>query len=184
MSGRSSGRRPERPLGDLIASLSKDQLREVVSVAADASPQVERTVRLVAARVAGDVGELRAEVDRALRTRRFLDYRAGLDWARGTRPVVRELERSVDAEPSRELVDVLERAVAHVVRVILNTDDSSGLIGDVARDLLDLHAKACDAGVADPVRLARWMFRFRFVDQDFFEADPVRYAKAPTTSFG
>jgi hypothetical protein len=94
------------------------------------------------------------------------------------------VERSVDAEPSRELVELLERAVAHVVRVILNTDDSSGLIGDVARDLLDLHAKACDAGVADPTRLARWMFRFRFADQDFFEADPVRYAKAPTTSFG
>jgi hypothetical protein len=178
MSGRSSSRRPERPLGDLIASLSKDQLREVVSVAADASPEVERTVRLIAARVAGDIGQLRAEVDRALRTRRFLDYRAGLDWARATRPVVTELERSVDAEPSRELVELLERAVAHVVRVILNTDDSSGLIGDVARDLLDLHAKACDAGVADPTRLARWMFRFRFADQDFFEADPVRYAKA------
>lgn len=182
MSGRSSGRRPERPLGDLIAGLSKDRLREVVSVAADASPEVERTVRLIAARAAGDLGQLRVEVDRALRTRRFLDYRASMDWARATRPVVTELERAVAGEPSMELVELLQRAVGHVVRVILTADDSSGLIGDVARDLLDLHAKACDAGVADPAKLARWMFQFRFADQDFFEADPVRYATALGTS--
>lgn len=43
---------------------------------------------------------------------------------------------------------------------------------------MDLHAQACDAGVADPIKLARWMVKFRFDDQDFFEADPVRYAKA------
>jgi hypothetical protein len=55
--------------------LSKDQLREVVSATADASPHVERAVRLIAARTAGDLGQLRAEVDRALKTRRFLDYR-------------------------------------------------------------------------------------------------------------
>lgn len=44
--------------------------------------------------------------------------------------------------------------------------------------LLELHATACDAGVADPVRLAGWMVRFWFVDQDLFEVDPVRYQKA------
>ena len=65
-------------------------------------------------------------------------------------------------------------------RQILQTkaDDSSGLIGDLARDLLGAHARACDAGVADPVKLAAWIVRFRFRDQDFFEADPVRYREA------
>jgi uncharacterized Zn finger protein len=52
------------------------------------------------------------------------------------------------------------------------------MIGDLARELLDLHARACDAGNADPIKLARWMVRFRFDDQDFFEVDPVRYADA------
>jgi len=135
-------------------------------------------VRLIASRAAGGLGSLRVEVDRTLRTRRFLDYSASIEWARATRPVVTELQRAVKDEPTRELVELLERAVGHVVRVILKADDSSGLIGDVARDLLDFHTEACDAGVADPVKLARWMFRFRFVDQDFFEADPVRYATA------
>jgi len=75
-------------------------------------------------------------------------------------------------------VELLQRAVAHVVKVIQHADDSDGLIGDLARDLLAMHARACDAGVADPIKLAQWMVTFRFADQDFFEADPVRYASA------
>jgi uncharacterized Zn finger protein len=73
---------------------------------------------------------------------------------------------------------LLERAIGHVVKVIERADDSDGTIGDLARELLDLHATACDSAVADPVRLARWMVRFWFVDQDLFEVDPVRYQTA------
>jgi hypothetical protein len=76
------------------------------------------------------------------------------------------------------LVELLQRAVGHVVKVIMHADDSSGAIGDLAPRLLDIHAKACDAGVAGRVKLAAWMIRFRFADQDFFEVDPVRYANA------
>jgi uncharacterized Zn finger protein len=101
-----------------------------------------------------------------------------MEWARAGRPVVSELDLAVRAAPSRELVELLQRAVGHVVKVIQHADDSSGLIGDLARELLDLHARVCDAGVADPVKLAAWMTRFRFADQDFFEVDPVRYATA------
>jgi uncharacterized Zn finger protein len=75
-------------------------------------------------------------------------------------------------------VALIERAVGHVVRVILKADDSDGMIGDLARALLDFHATVCDAGVAEPIKLARWMIRFTLDDQDFFVADPVRYAAA------
>jgi hypothetical protein len=64
------------------------------------------------------------------------------------------------------------------VTVIHHADDSSGLIGDLVRELLDLHASACEARIADPIKLAAWMVRFRFADQDFFDVDPVRYADA------
>ncbi len=60
----------------------------------------------------------------------------------------------------------------------MHADDSNGTIGDLARELLEVHAQACDAGVADPVKLAAWMVRFSCEDQDFFEVDPVRYAGA------
>jgi uncharacterized Zn finger protein len=121
---------------------------------------------------------LKAEVDRELRTRRHLGYHESSRWAIGAQPVVDALADAVDADASRELVVLLERAVGHVVKVILRADDSDGLIGDLARRLLELHELACDSGAADPIALARWMIRFTFDDQDFFVADPVRYTGA------
>jgi len=173
--------RAEREVGldRVLEQLTADELREVLAWAAEWHKDVERRVRLTAARSSGDLRALRAEVDRGLRTRRFLGYRESVEWARAARPVVTELEEAVRAEPARELVELLERGIAHVVKVIqAKADDSSGMVGDLARDLLGLHARACDSGVADPVKLARWMIRFRFADQDFFEADPVRYQAA------
>jgi hypothetical protein len=77
---RSMSRRSETPIGELVAALTVEELREVVSAAADRHDDVERQVRLVAARAAGDLAQLRAEVDRGLRTRRFLGYRETMDW--------------------------------------------------------------------------------------------------------
>ncbi|MFX8895345.1 hypothetical protein ABTM96_19630, partial [Acinetobacter baumannii] len=88
-------------------------------------------VRLAAAWRDGDLGLLRQEVDRALRTRRFLDYWASIEWAEAGRPVVAELERAVQTGPSREVVELLQRAIGHVVKVIRTADDSSGLIGNL-----------------------------------------------------
>jgi hypothetical protein len=163
------------PIEHVIAGLTADELREVVTGAVDRHGEIERHVRLIAARAGGDLATLRAEVDRGLRTRRVLGYRESSEWALAAQPIVAEL---ASAAPSRELVELLQRAVGHVVKVIMHADDSDGTIGDLARDLLALHARTCDAGVADPVKLAAWMVRFRFVDQDFFEVDPVRYAGA------
>jgi hypothetical protein len=122
--------------------------------------------------------DLRAEIDTGLCTRRFLGYYESRAWAIEAAPVIGAIRSALAEAPSAELVALTERAVGHVVKVILHADDSDGMIGDLARDLLDVHAQTCDAGVADPVKLARWMVRFSFDDQDFFEADPVRYAAA------
>ena len=170
--------RSQAPVGELVASLNIEQLREVVSAAADRHEEVERSVRLIAARANDGLAALRAEVDRGLRTRRFLPYAESSGWAHAARPIVEELRERASSSPSAELVELLQRAIGHVVKVIEHADDSDGTIGDLARELLELHATACDSGVADPVRLAGWMVRFWFVDQDLFEVDPVRYQNA------
>jgi len=162
----------------LIEKLDPEDLRVIVSKAAERHEDVARAVRLVAARGSGDLSQLKAEIDRGLRTTRYLGYRESGGWAMQARPVVETIGEAADSSPTAELVALIERAIGHVVKVILKADDSDGLIGDLARELLDLHARACDAGNADPIKLARWMVRFRFDDQDFFEVDPVRYADA------
>jgi hypothetical protein len=176
-----SPRAPRSKGGDLdalIATLDADDLRAIVSKAAEYHEEVARAVRLAANRGSEDLRQLRAEIDRGLRTGRFLGYYESRGWAHEVQPIVEEIRGAVRSSPSAELVVLIERAIGRVVKVILHADDSDGLIGDVARDLLDLHAEACDLGVADSTKLARWMVKFRFDDQDFFEPDPVRYAKA------
>lgn len=170
--------RAEGDLGALIASLDVEDLRAIACKAADHHEEVARAVRLAASRGSGDLGQLRAEINRGFRAGRFVGYYESRGWAQRAEPIVEEIRDTVRSSPSAELVILIERAIGRVVRVILKADDSDGLIGNVARELLELHAEACDAGVADPLKLARWMVKFRFDDQDFFEADPVRYAKA------
>jgi hypothetical protein len=94
MPGRGARVRSSVPVEQLIAGLTIDELREVVAAASDRHGDVERQVRLVAGRGAGDLAQLRAEVDRGLRTRGFLGYRESAGWAGAARgfllPPVRE----------------------------------------------------------------------------------------------
>ncbi|HET9074862.1 MAG TPA: hypothetical protein VFN48_09800 [Solirubrobacteraceae bacterium] len=170
---------PPTSIDELLTAMPVEHLRELLGWSAQWHEDVENRIRLAAARSSGDLSELRIAVDRSLRTRRFLGYRESMEWARQARPVLIELEAVADTAPSQELVDLLQRGISHVVKVLqTRADDSSGLVGDLARDLLALHAQVCDQGVADPVKLAKWMIRFRFTEQDYFEADPVRYRTA------
>ena len=172
-----SPRAPRSEGGDLeavTASLDSNDLRAIVGKAAEHHEEVARAVRLAASRGSGDLGQLRVEIDQGLRASRLLGHYESRNWAHEAQLIMEEIRNVVRSSPSAELVVLIERAIGRVVKVILQADDSDGLIGDVARELLDLHAEACDAGVADPTKLARWMVKFRFDDQDFFEADPVR----------
>lgn len=172
------GRKETEGWDDVVARLDEAVAHRLLAGAADCNEDVARAVRLAAADSSERITVLRAEVDRGLRTRRYLDYWQSSQWAVEASPVVDALGDAVASEPTRELVALLERAVSHVVKVILRADDSNGMIGDLAGRLLDLHEQACAAGVADPKALAKWMIRFSFDDQDFFNPDPVRYAPA------
>jgi hypothetical protein len=125
-----------------------------------------------------ELHELRTEIDTSLRTRRSLDYWESSEWASEATPVVEAIGNLLAVSPSAELLELIERAIGHVVKVILRADDSNGEIGGLVATLLEFHVLACDAGVADPVKLARWMVRFTFDDQDIFVLDPKRYAAA------
>jgi hypothetical protein len=119
---------------------------------------------------------LRVLADQHLRTRRFLDYYGSRDWAHQAAPVVDAFRERVDSAPTSDLALLIQRALGTLVRVILNADDSDGLIGGLASDLLELHASTCDRSVVEPVKLAKWIVRFCVDDQDFFVIDPKRYA--------
>lgn len=167
----------DEELDVLVERLGDGEVRRLLLEAAERNGDVARTIRLAAATPADRIATLRSEFD-SLRTRRHLDYRESMAWADDALIVVDEIATTAASAPSRELLKLVELAVGRVVRVIMYADDSSGAIGDVARRLLEIHEQLGDADVADPKALAKWMIRFSFDDQDFFNPDPVRYATA------
>lgn len=168
----------ELSVEEAVGRLDEGTVRRLLVEAAESSEDVSRAVRLAATDDQDRLAVLRAAVDSGLRTRRHLDYRGASSWASDAAPVVDALAAEVAQRPSAELVVLLQRAVDHVVKVILRADDSSGMIGQLVRDLLESHQTLCAAGVAEPRALATWMVKFSFDDQDFFEIDPVAYVDA------
>jgi hypothetical protein len=168
----------DEPIDEVVARLDDQAARRLLASAAECHEDVMRAVRLAAAGERERLAVLKAAVDDGLRTRRHLDYWGSSAWARDAAPVVHALADEVAAAPSAELVVLLQRAAGHLVKAIMRADDSDGAIGDLCRDVLDLHRRACAAGVAEPLKLAKWMVRFAFEDQDFFEIDPVAYVGA------
>jgi hypothetical protein len=161
----------------LVEQLDDGEVRRLLLEAAARNGDVARTIRLAAATPADRVATLRSELD-SLRTRRHLDYRESMAWAADAMIVVDEIAATAESAPSRDLLKLVELAVGRVVKTIMYADDSSGAIGDVAGRLLEIHERLAESGVADPKALAKWMIRFSFDDQDFFNPDPVRYATA------
>ena len=89
------------------------------------------------------------------------------------------LEAAVPTTDPTEVYAVTHKALASAVKVIARADDSSGIIGDACRRLLELHPHAAAAARVPSGRLIDWMVKFQFDgDVDYFELDPVAYAPA------
>lgn len=115
-----------------------------------------------------------------IRTRTEL-YRRRAANAHGTlmHQAVDILEESMAVTDPTEVHAVTTKAIASAMKVIARADDSSGIIGDACRRLLNLHPVTAQAAHAPAAALVKWMITFQFDGVvDYFELDPVRYAPA------
>ena len=90
------------------------------------------------------------------------------------------IEAAIPTTPPNEIYSVTHKALASAIKVIARADDSSGIIGDACRRLLELHPKVAAAAATPVSKLIEWMMKFQFGDDevDYFELDPVAYAPA------
>lgn len=92
---------------------------------------------------------------------------------------VQILRDAADTEDPATVLTVTQKAIASSMSVIMRADDSSGIIGDACRSLLDLHPVVAARAKPSTSKLVDWMIRFQFDnDCDFFHIDPVAYAPA------
>lgn len=92
---------------------------------------------------------------------------------------VQRLAVAADTEDPATVLTVTQKAIASALSVIMRADDSSGIIGDACRALLDLHPQVAAQARPPTAKLVDWMIRFQFRnDCDYFHLDPVAYAPA------
>lgn len=106
-------------------------------------------------------------------------WRAADEYGAQLHDAVALLRDAVANKPTAEALTVTQKAITSACKVIMRADDSSGIIGDAIRDLLDLHAQVARSAEQPFRKLVDWMIRFQFDNEcDFFEIDPVAYGPA------
>ncbi|WP_344885805.1 DUF6880 family protein [Zhihengliuella alba] len=116
-----------------------------------------------------------------IRTRAHLSYYAAMDHGFQMNDAAAALHAAHEdrTHDPVEVYNVTQRAIASALRVVLRADDSSGVIGDACRMLLELHPRAAAAAGIAPDKLVDWMIKFQFHQEiDFFTIDPVAYGPA------
>ena len=90
---------------------------------------------------------------------------------------VDDLEAAIPTTDPAAVYAVTHKALSSAIKVIARADDSSGIIGDACRRLLELHPGDAAAAQVPAGKLVDWMIRFQFDgDVDYFELEPVAYA--------
>jgi hypothetical protein len=127
-----------------------------------------------------DVSDLADEVLPLIRTRADLSrWSAANEHGRQMHEAVAILQQAAESEDRAVVFTVTQKAIASALKVIMRADDSSGIIGDACRALLDLHPKVAARAKAPVGKLVDWMINFQFDNEcDFFHLDPVAYAPA------
>ncbi len=116
-----------------------------------------------------------------IRTRSDLyRYSAANAHGRDMHEAIDILEAAIPTTDPAEIYSVTHKALASSLKVIARADDSSGIIGDACRRLLELHPQAAVAARTPVGKVIDWMMKFQFDDDavDYFELDPVAYAPA------
>lgn len=128
----------------------------------------------------GDVSQLADAILPLIRTRADV-WRWNIANAHGEQmhDAVDILEAAISTADPAEVYAVTHKALTSAITIIARADDSSGIIGNACRRLLELHPRTAAAAAVPPGRLITWMMKFQFEGVvDYFELDPVAYAPA------
>lgn len=153
------------PIADLLGSLDREALITLVNELAERDPTVLdllRTRAVMAGRTdAVDPEDLVRQVNEALRSRSFVDYRASFAVARDAEAVLDLLEGLLDAGAADAVAKALLRATTRLLAIGERADDSGGVIGSAGQRAVELYARACREGQPNGPSLARWLLKFR-----------------------
>ncbi len=141
-----------------LAALSREQLEEIVRLAAVRDTRVAQAIETAAAAATGtsvDVQQWAKRIDTAFRTGGFVPYAKAPDWAAAITEVLDGLSDLVSSGYATEVVGLAERAHRKLERSMGHVDDSGGEVVLISGLIADLHLKAVVAAAPEPAAFAR-----------------------------
>ncbi|MGC9962974.1 MAG: hypothetical protein ABSE47_13865 [Acidimicrobiales bacterium] len=141
-----------------LAALSREQLEEIVRLAAVRDARVAQAIETAAAAATGtsvDVQQWAKRIDTAFRTGGFVPYAKAPDWAAAITEVLDGLSDLVSSGYATEVVGLAERAHRKLECSMGHVDDSGGEVVLISGLIADLHLKAAVASAPEPAAFAR-----------------------------
>jgi tetratricopeptide (TPR) repeat protein len=152
-----------------LKSKSVDALVEMIVELAERDAKIYRKLELTSAtRQADDPtleANLRKAIDKATRTRGFVEYREVGDWAAGVDGVLDAVVELLSNGRSGLALKLVDHALSRIETAIQNVDDSDGYCGGLLDRACETHLAACMAARPDPVKLAGELFSREMNDQ-------------------
>jgi uncharacterized Zn finger protein len=136
----------------------KTALAELVLGHCELDSEFRDRLVLITAEKAGkkpDLAVLRAALDKAIRHRGFVDYRAMPAYARGIENVIDSLETLLQRGHAKAARELSERALQRMESAMNEVDDSDGYMGQILDRLQKLHLAACQVEKPEPQALAK-----------------------------
>ncbi len=97
--------------------------------------------------------------------KRFLDHRASTEHAQRLRALTALLRERLESDPVQAL-DLISHALQRLFPLYAESDDSSGALGDVVRDVADLHQQAAASAVGvDAEMFAKHWLKLKLSDE-------------------
>ena len=104
------------------------------------------------------VAKIKGYIDEAVETCGFVEYYECLNYANGLNEVLEIVQNLFDRAPAEEVMELTEYYIEELEEALHHVDDSDGYVGDILRDLGDLHLEAAIKAAPDPVEFAHRLF--------------------------
>jgi hypothetical protein len=147
----------ETSLRSWLESLSQEELlAELLDLIAD-DPDLRRRFELRAAAEHADAAAIRRAVRELIEVSGYIDYDDAWNYAQGVHKAADAIGSLIEAGGAAQAIGIAREAIALLTGAFESADDSSGMIGDSAYHMLEVHLRACQVAPPDPVSLADYL---------------------------
>jgi uncharacterized Zn finger protein len=162
-----------------LESLSKeDLLAELLGLLRE-DRTLRRRFELRAASVNADVVTVRRAVRDLIMLPRsgYIEYSQAPDYSNDVHKAAAAIGDLIDSGGAEDAIGIAREAIDLVTDAFAHVDDSYGLVGQAAYELLEVHLRACEAAPPEPVSLATYVADLMLGDEYGLVPDLGGYAE-------